>query len=106
MLSLRCLQGGFGVEEMTPNQRSEFLVKWAKRSGLTWDELAKHDRHGLGYEKLPMTEIKPRVPEKYQQEKFVVFRHEGNLPFVGFRAGDVFYVLWIETKYGDLYDHG
>ena len=24
----------------------------------------------------------------------------------GFKAGDTFYVLWIETRYGDLYDHG
>lgn len=91
---------------MTPNQRSEFLIKWAKRSTLTWNDLATQDRHGLGYEKIPRSQIKPALPEMLQEDKVTVFRHEGNHPFAGFRAGDVFYVLWIEVNYGDLYDHG
>ncbi|MDK8814747.1 hypothetical protein QP970_05150, partial [Corynebacterium sp. MSK073] len=36
---------------------------------------------------------------------FRVFRHQENLPFVGWKDGGIFYVLWIETKYGDLYSH-
>ncbi len=35
----------------------------------------------------------------------MVFRHDGNLPFAGFKVGDTFYVLWIKTRYGDLDDH-
>lgn len=27
------------------------------------------------------------------------------MPFAGFKAGDTFYVLWIETRFGALYSH-
>lgn len=106
MLSFRHLQVGYGVEEMPPSQCSAFLIKWAKRSSLTWDDLARHGKHGLGYEKIPTSQIRPEVPEMYCEDKVMIFRHEGNHAFAGFRAGDVFYVLWIEVNYGDLYDHG
>lgn len=106
LLSLRHLQPRFGVEEMARDQRSEFLVKWAKRSKLSWTELRTHNKHGLGFEMLPHKAIKPSVPEVLEETKYMVFRHAGNLPVAGFRAGDTFYALWIETRYGDLYDHG
>ena len=106
MLSLRHLCRGFGVEEMTQNQRSEFLLKWAKRSAFTWRDLNLHRTHALGYEMLPSEQIKPCAPEALEQDRYMVFRHEGNYPFAGFKAGDTFYVLWVETQFGDLYDHG
>lgn len=105
-LSLRHLQRGFGVEEMDERQRSQFLLKWAKRSMFTWDELGRHSKHGLGFEKIRKHQIKPRVPEEMSEQVYLVFRHDGNLPFVGFKAADTFYVLWIEARYGDLYDRG
>lgn len=90
---------------MSDNQRSEFLIKWAKRSAFTWKDLTTHKKHGLGFEMLPKKQIKPSVPESLEQEKYMVFRHEGNLPFVGFKVGNVFNVLWIEVEYGKVYDH-
>ena len=91
---------------MTERQRSEFLVKWVKRCEHTWQELLHHPKHGLGYEMLPKKQFKPNPPEELEKDKYLVFRHDGNLPFAGFKAGDTFYVLWIETKYGELYSHG
>lgn len=106
LLSFRHVQPRFGVEEMSGRQRSEFLSKWAKRCGFTWSDLGLQQKHGLGYEMLPRKQFKPSPPEALKEDKYMVFRHDGNLPFAGFKAGDTFYVLWIETKYGDLYDHG
>lgn len=91
---------------MTERQRSEFLVKWVKRCAFTWKELQQHPRHALGFEMLPRKQIKPEPPDHLREDMYMVFRHDGNLPFVGFKAGDTFYVLWIEADYGDLYDHG
>ena len=106
VLSLRHLQNGFGVEDMSPDQCKEFLVKWAKRSTFSWKELSNHGRHGLGSEKLPRSAFRPSVPEQLAEDKYTVFRHKDNLPFAGIKAGDVFHVLWIECAYGDLYKHG
>lgn len=106
LLSFRHIQPRFGVDEMTERQRSEFLVKWVKRCAHTWKELLQHRKHALGFEMLPRAQFKPKPPEALEEDKYMVFRHDGNLPFAGFKAGDTFYVLWIETEYGDLYDHG
>lgn len=105
LLSLRHLRNGYGVEDLSDNQRSEFLLKWAKRAEITWKDLGLHQRHGLGYEQLPKKQIKKVAPDHLAQEKYMVMRHEDNLPFVGFKAGDIFYALWIEARYGDVYKH-
>lgn len=106
LLSFRHIHKGWGVEELEDKQRSDFLLKWAKRCGFTWKELQQHGRHGLGYEMLPAHSIYPRAPEHLAEDRYMVFRYHGNLPFAGFKAGDTFYVLWIERQYGDLYNHG
>lgn len=54
---------------------------------------------------LPSKQFKPNTPDPLKRDKYMVFRHDGNLPFAGFKVGDVFYVLWVETKYGNLYKH-
>jgi len=105
MLSFKHIRQGYCVEELSERQRSEFLLKWFKRAKFTWAELGLHAKHSLGFEFMPHNEIKPMVPEYLRQEKYMVFRHEGNLPIVGFKAGDIFYVLWIEKEYGQVYKH-
>ncbi|TQS42855.1 hypothetical protein [Cryptosporangium phraense] len=105
-LCLRHVRQGYGVEELSEGQRSEFLVKWAKRSRFTWAELQLHQKHGLGFEYLPAHQIKKVAPDALAQNKYMVVRHEGNLPAVGYKVGDTFYVLWIEACYGDVYNHG
>jgi hypothetical protein len=82
-----------------------FLTKWHKRTQLTWTQLVQHSKHGLGSEFLPRHVFKPQVPDWLSRDRYMVFRHQGNQPFAGFRAGDVFHVLWIEARYNDLYDH-
>lgn len=54
---------------------------------------------------MPKGQIKRKAPEHLSRDKYMVIRHEGNQPVVGFRAGDIFYALWIEAAYGDVYDH-
>lgn len=105
LLSFRHLQPRFGVEQMSDKQRSEFLIKWVKRCQFTWKELIQHPKHGLGYEEIPCSQFSPQKPEFLNIPKYMVFRHEGNHAFAGFKAGDTFYVLWIEARYNDLYSH-
>ena len=52
-----------------------------------------------------MRKIKPAIPQHLEDDHYMVFRHEGNLPFVDFCSGDVFHVLWVEREYNALYDH-
>lgn len=104
---MRYLVDGWGFDQC-PNDKhaTAFLTKWAKRSSFMWSELLMHGRHGLGSEKLPVSQIKPNMPRKFNKQKHVhVFRHFDNLPFAGVKVSGVFYLLWVEHRYGDLYDH-
>lgn len=104
-LCLRHTQPGWGIEDLESAAQAQFILKWAQRSRFTWAELRTHQRHGLGSEKIPRWKIKPSIPEKFKADDYIVYRHHGNLPFAGLIIKDVFYVLWIEKSYNDLYDH-
>jgi len=107
VLCLRHAHPRFGVEQLNDKQRSELLLKWSKRVQHSWTELQTHGKHGLGYEMIPASMIKPQCPhETLAQDKYLVFRHQGNLPMIGFKAGTVFHVLWIEAEYNAVYEHG
>lgn len=106
VLCLRHTRNGYGVAELSEQQRSELLLKWAKRTQFTWTELGTQPKHGLGFEYMPAGQIKKAAPEALAQQKYMILRHHQNLPMVGFKVNDTFHVLWIEASYGDVYDHG
>lgn len=93
-----CRDGGFF---------SEFLLRLKKLSVLGWKEIAKSDRHSFGMEKIARESIKHAIPSPITPEvPLFAFRATGsNLPFVGFQEGKVFHVIFIETAFGDIYDH-
>lgn len=96
----------FDVEACEQALRADFAHALAKRSQLTWGDLARSDRHALGWELISAKSIKPAVPERFSDaSKFHTFRYSGKLPMAGVRIGDTFHVLWIERRFGDLYTH-
>lgn len=85
----------------------DFLMRLKGLSELGWKEIGVAGRHQYGMEKLPREEIKPSIPAFVTKEvPLFVFRAKGNnLPFVGVRQGKIFHVIFIETEFGDIYDH-
>ena len=53
--------------------RSAFLDKWHKRSSFTWKQLAQHQRHGLGSEFIPSSQIEPAIPRQFQDVENLEF---------------------------------
>ncbi len=87
---------------------SDFIERLKKISGLTWNEINVADRHGFGTEKMPIKQIKPQLPRFITPEitHLLVFRANGdNRPFLGIRKGIVFHIIFIEEKFGDVYEH-
>jgi hypothetical protein len=104
---LHNLSAGFDVENLPKERRAAFALSLQQRAKLTWQQIMMADKHGQGTEKLPARSIRANVPRKYSDtQEFLVMRYDGRRPMVGVRANDVFHVLWIESEYGDLYDHG
>lgn len=87
----------------------EFLFRLKKLSELGWDEIRKSGRHSFGMEKIPYHQILPKnsLPDFVTPEVVLsAFRATGsNLPFVGLQKGKIFYIMFIESTFGDIYRH-
>lgn len=86
-----------------------FLMRLQKLSELGWKEIFITQRHGLGMEKLPVSQIVPKeqLPPFVTREASVdVFRSSGdNRTFVGIQQGKIFHIFFIEAKFGDVCKH-
>ena len=63
-------------------------------------------RHSFGYEKISIKSIKKDISIAKGIDYLFSFRATGsNHVFLGFREGNVFKVVFIESKFGDIYNH-
>jgi hypothetical protein len=87
----------------------EFLFRMKKLCQLGWSEINRSQRHAFGTEQIPVSSLRPEsLPPIITKDikKLTVFRANGNnLPFLGVRAGNIFHVIFIETRFGDVYNH-
>ena len=95
-----------------PKQNSslykDLLVRLKKLSELGWREIYKTQRHGFGVEKIPIKQFKPKMPSTItpEMEDLMVFRADGmNHVFAGFKREKVFFIVFIESDFGNLYNH-
>lgn len=94
----------------TDCQISDFFIKFLKRlkqlCSLNWNEINTSPRHSFGYEKIPRNSIKKEISITKEINFLFAFRATGdNRAFLGFRDGDVFQVVFIESNFGDIYEH-
>lgn len=87
-----------------------FLKRLQKLSELGWKEIDKSHRHSYGTEKLPISKIKcSKLPSCITPEvtHLDVFRANGdNRAFLGVKiSGGIFRIIFVETNFGDIYDH-
>lgn len=104
--SLKYLQDGYHLKDCTNDEKIAFLDALLKRSSLSWSELEQAPRHKLGKEKIEHSAIKAKIPSVVKEDtKLWAFRFLGLAPFVGFREGEIFHILWIDRAF-NLYNHG
>jgi len=87
----------------------DFLFRLKQLGELDWATIDKTQRHGFGYEKLPVEQIKPKnLPPIVTADvkNLIVFRASGDQrPFLGIRRDNIFHVIFIESRFGDIYNH-
>lgn len=82
------------------------LERLKKLSSLTWNDVSKSDRHTFGYEKIPAKQIKKVFNVERDIDYLYSFRATGDKHvFLGFREGNIFNVIFIEARFGDIYSH-
>ena len=104
--SLRYLDANYCLSNCDKNEKAAFADKIHRLSQLSWHVIDSKDKHGLGYEHIPRTSLKRRVPGHVTPEvPIIAFRFCGKKPMVGYRDNGIFYVIWFDRKYS-LYRHG
>lgn len=104
---LNFLRPGFDVHALDTAGQAAFARTLQKLASLRWVDLITAPRHGQGTEFIPRARIKAPIPPRFEgEDRFMVFRYHGLLPMGGVRIRDVYHVLWIESEFGYLYDHG
>jgi hypothetical protein len=106
---LQHLHSDFNVKHtaMSKDARAAFAEQLESLASLTWAIIKRSGRHGLGFEKLPVTKLRMALPNDFEDEtEVLVFRYHGNLPMAGVRRHATLHLFALEREYGDLYDHG
>lgn len=88
------------------DEKASFAMTMYNLSQMTWLEIRKAHKHGLGTEKIEKDAIKVAVPKDITDDvTFLAIRFHGKKPMVGFRQNATFYVIWFDRDF-TLYDHG
>ncbi len=107
VFSLEKLQPGkYCLSELDQENKAMFADAIFRRRHLTWNDIKRTDRHGLGTEKIAKTSINAPTPRFItdDMDSYLAFRYHGKRPMVGYRQRDVFYVLWFDSDF-TLYNH-
>lgn len=105
VFSLRYLQKGYCLDCCQKHEKAAFADRLFRLSQMSWDEIRKSDKHGLGTEKIARNAIKAPIPKHVTQDvDFIAFRFCSKAPMVGYKIGATFYVLWLDREF-KLYKH-
>ncbi len=86
----------------------DYLERLQKLSLLTWNDLYTSNRHSFGTENMPVDSLtkQAKVAVPTGIDRLIVLRATGsNHVFLGYREKNVFQVLFIGYKFGDIYKH-
>lgn len=103
--SLRYLQKDFCIDCCEKNEKAALADRLFILSKISWADIRKADRHGLGSEKISRDSIKAPIPAHVTEDvEFIAFRFCGKAPMVGYKLNSTFYILWLDRVF-KLYNH-
>lgn len=103
--SLQHLNRKFCLSLCETDEKAAFADTLHKLSQLPWSQLKQQSRHGLGYEKIARNSIKAGIPSHIKADvTFIAFRFHAQKAMVGYRAGHVFHIIWLDRSF-KLYNH-
>ncbi len=105
LFSLEYLQQNYCLSKCDQEEKAAFADALHKRSKLTWNEIVRADRHGLGSENISQSSITAPIPPHITDDvNLIAMRFNGMAPMVGYRRDAVFYIVWIDRDF-TLYPH-
>jgi len=103
---LRYLHKDYNVELCSKDDRSSLIRQMANLSTLSWDQIKRAPRHGMGSEKISRDSIIASIPIEITPDvnSFLALRFSGKKVFVGFRNHFIFHVIYIDRNFS-VYNH-
>ncbi len=100
------VEGKYCFSKLDKAEKAAVASSIFKRKSMTWNDIIKSPKHGLGAEKISATAIKAAQPRFIHEdvEFYLAFRFKGKSPMVGYRVNSMFYVLWFDKNF-NLYNH-
>jgi hypothetical protein len=107
IFNLEHLGGDYCLSACTTEEKAAFADTIHRLSKLTWGEIHRAPRHGLGSEIIDRASMGKRTypPDATEDVNMLAFRFHGKAPMVGYRIGRVFTVLFLDRDF-TLYPHG
>lgn len=102
-----CSEKDFTLEDCDKETKILLIDKIYQLSRISWGNIQKAPRHGLGHEKIDQESIKIPLPTNTPGDRnFLVFRLGGgkNSVFIGYRQDKVFHVVYVDRN-GEAYKH-
>jgi hypothetical protein len=105
----RYLVKDYNISSLTKKERALFVSKLETLSGLDWNTIENAGKHQLGYEHIPISDLKfniPKAPELFTPEvkKIKAFRCFGKSPFLAHRKGAILHIIAIDPNF-KAYEH-
>lgn len=100
------LQKGFNFEKCTADEQRLFLNQIVKLSQMTWEEIERSPRHGMGTEKISKDSIKPNFPAFLTDDVnyLLALRFQAKKPFLVHRDRFICHVIFIDNNFS-VYNH-
>ena len=103
---LRFLHKDYHIDKCEKDQKVCLLDQMHKLSTTNWQMLSQSHKHGMGFEKIALDNIKPSMPSHITPDvTMYAFRFDGKKPFVGYRNSFIFHILYIDRDF-TVYNHG
>lgn len=100
------LQKGFDLSSCNDDEKKAFVNQIVNLAQLEWKKIDITPRKGMGYEQIPIEQIKPARPSFITPDvdHLLAFRFSGKKPFLALRNRCILHIIYIDTKY-NVYDH-
>ena len=102
-LSFRHFEKVHGITELESSEKHAFLNTFKMFSEMSWQQISQHD--GLQYKPYTPSKFDWFAESEFKNESICKFRASQKYRCFGFRKGEIFYVLRIETDHKHS-DHG
>ncbi|MDD5327180.1 MAG: hypothetical protein PHY02_05120 [Phycisphaerae bacterium] len=104
LFDIRCDCSEYCLERCDSSTKEIFASTIHKLGQMTWQQIDVAPKNGLGYEKIPIAQIKPVSPISVSpEEKVKVFRLTDKARMGGVRVdGRTLSILWVTSEH-DLY---